>query len=190
MNHKRAASSLPRYSQFLDVREPPWRRRACGVVALMTVIDGYQPLPARSAAARASVLIRTGVQIGAYDPEHGWRHAGLVRLARARGFRARRFDWTEYSPAQAMRLLGELLKTGPIIASLYRNLLPGTPGHLVVVTHMNARTVRYHDPDSKSRERVKRTASLARFRNGWKQRGIVVRPVRRALRTRAQLDTL
>lgn len=181
---------VPSYSQHLNVRDTSWRHRACGVVALATVMDAYRSLPTRSAGKRLSSLIHTGVRIGAYDPQHGWRHAGLVRLARMRGFRARRFDWTDQSPARTMRLLGEQLATGPVIVSIHRNLSPEMPGHLVVITNMTTQIVRYHDPDSVTRAGVTRTVSLARFRKGWKQRGIVVRPRPASLRLKKRLGTL
>lgn len=182
-----APGAIPRYSQHLDVHDPSWRRRACGIIALMMVMDSYKsrpteasceegPRPARGVATRAASLIRMGVRIGAYDPMHGWRHAGLVRLARRSGFKSRRFDFANRSGAVAFAALRDELRGGPVIVSIHGNLMAGASGHLVVVTGIRSGAVRYHDPDSKSRRRIERTASLARFRNGWRRRGIAVRP--------------
>lgn len=176
MSYRTTPIVLPRYSQFLDVREPSWRRSACGIVALQMVLDAYREPPARSAPARIGALIRAGTKMGAYDSRHGWRHAGLVRLARSRGFRARRFDWAHFTPARSVRLLQQEVSAGPVVASVHRNLVPGESGHLVVVLRVNARTVLYYDPDVRTRKQIARRVSLNRFRKGWKRRGIVVRP--------------
>lgn len=167
-------SSVPAYSQYLDVKNRAWRRRSCGIVALKMLMDHYKP---RHAARRTLPrLIARGQHAGAYIRNVGWSHRGLAHLAGRYGFRGKNYDWWKRSPRLALKALNIHLKKGPVLASIYRNLRPNAHGHLVVVTEVKRGVVRYHDPDSPTRHGIMRRAPLNKFLAGWKRRIIVVRP--------------
>ena len=166
--------NVPAYSQYLDVKNRAWKRRSCGIVALKMVMDHYEP---RRAAVRSLPrLTKRGVQMHAYVKNVGWSHRGLAQVAAHYGFRGRNYDWRNETAARAFARLHKHLKSGPVLASIYKNLKSNAHGHLVVVTGFRNGAVHYHDPASHTRRSIARRASLARFLKGWKRRIIVVRP--------------
>lgn len=162
---------VPKYSQFLDVKNKHWRNKSCGIVALKSVLEYW-----KGGSIDVNALMRRGVKHGAYLRGVGWKHAGLVLLAKQCGFRAKNFDWAKFPDRKAWKELEAKLGRGPVIASIYKNLKPKTSGHLVVITGIDRRFVHYNDPDSKTRKGIKRRASKNVFLRGWKKRIIVVLP--------------
>lgn len=166
--------TVPCYSQFLDIKNKSWRSTACGVVALKMVLDYFLRKNKRRAPA-ADRLMAAGITSGAYGgADMGWRHRGLAQMAAPLGLAGKNFDWWPKSPAEAYRLLVARLKTGPVIASIYKNFKPGSSGHLVVITGINNDIIFYNDPIAKNRQTIKRKISVEKFLAGWKRRIIVV----------------
>jgi hypothetical protein len=165
--------TLPRYSQYLDVADPTWQPRACGIVALKTVFDywsGIHDTPTMNA------LIQEGLALNGFIPGIGWKHQALVDIAHAHGYAAKRYDWSKDDPVEAWERLCAKIKNGPAIASIHMNLCPTSPdGHLVVVHTINA-IVHYHDPARKDRNQISQETSTANFVNGWKRRVILIYP--------------
>jgi len=174
-NASKKHTAIPRYSQFLDVQQKNWRRRSCGVVALKMLID-YWANGNLTTRPTISELIKNGRRVSAFDSTTGWKHGGLVRLARRYTFQAKNFDWADESSVRAFKKLKVLVQKFPVIASVYRNLKPKSTGHLVVITKTTPSHVEYHDPDSRSRSQIKRRASKKTFLAGWKHRIIVIQP--------------
>ncbi len=159
---------VQKYSQFLDIKSRKWREKSCGIIALKSVLEYWGEF------VRAYKLIREGLKIKAYIPGIGWKHAGLASLATRHGFKAKNFDWFKKNDVFAWKNLTKKLKGGPIIVSIYKNLKPGTSGHLVVVTSIKNGFVHYNDPASRARRGVLKKASEKKFRRGWKKRIIVI----------------
>lgn len=166
--------NIPAYSQHWDVKSRAWKRRACGIVALKMVMDHYEPQ--RAASRSFTRLIKKGTRMRAYIRNVGWSHRGLARIAVSYGFQGRNYDWWSETAARAFIHLRKHLRSGPVLASIYKNLKPNAHGHLVVLTGFQRSTVYYHDPDSYTRRRIPRETSLKTFLKGWKRRIVVVRP--------------
>lgn len=162
---------IPRYSQFLDVRAPEWRSRACGIVATKMLIDALTP--ARGKKIATDALIARGIAKGAYINGIGWSHKGLASLARSCGFFSKNHDWFSLSPADALKKL-ESIGT-PLLASVHKFFNPKNGGHIIVVTKIQGNTVFYLEPASRTRNTIARTTSLARFLKGWKRRVITIK---------------
>jgi hypothetical protein len=158
------------YSQFLDVQSPEWRDRACGIVALGSMMAHWDVADAPS----LDDLITIGVQNGAYLPGVGWKHQGIVELATRYGLAGKCFDWFAEDPWVAFLKFIELLGDGPVIASIHRDFDVKNGGHLVIVEDANG-VVRYHDSAARERTDIERTASVGTFLVGWKRRAIAIR---------------
>ena len=158
------------YSQFLDVQSPEWRGRACGVVALRSMMAHWDVAGAPS----PDDLIAIGVRSGAYLPGIGWKHQGIVALAVRYGLMGKCFDWFTEDPWVAFLKLIELLSDGPVIVSVHRDFDVRNGGHLVIVEDANG-IVRYHDSAARERTDIERTASVGMFLGGWKRRAIAIR---------------
>lgn len=169
---------IPFYSQHLDVSPKKWKNRSCGIVALKMVMDFWGMQRTRYRPIGFTDLIKKGVKNNAYIPKIGWRHKGLVRIAKQYGFSANNHDDAALSDGIAFRHLREHLFYGPVIASIHRNLNPKSHGHLVVISKIEKNDVYYSDPDSYTRRAVPRKAPKKKFIRGWKKRIITVRPRR------------
>src|SRR5678815_5250316 len=120
--------------------DPEWRRFGCGIASLKMVLDYWHLRDPANPTDEAEHLYASGLAAGAFNPEFGWLHAGLVGLATARGYLAYNLDFgpKSRSPLRGDQALAELtadLAAGPVIASAYRGFDPAQGGgHLVVVT--------------------------------------------------------
>ncbi len=163
------AFEIPLYSQFLDVSLKDWRDRSCGIVALKMLMEFLG-----AETPNADTLIKEGIEAGAYIPNVGWKHQGLVDLAVQHGLRGERFDWSGRTPGEALRNLKKLLASGPVLCSIHRDFDPERGGHLIVVTGMENRSVSYADPAAERRDEISASVPVQMFMDGWKCRGIVI----------------
>lgn len=161
---------IPRYSQHLDIREPEWQPKSCGVVAVGMVLAywGNRSKPQR--------LLREALFLGAYVPGIGWAHRGLAELAEQQGFYGKNFDWFSEPPVRAFEKLIRHVNRYPVIASIHKQFKVENGGHLIVVTGIHDGFVFYHEPDSTGREEIERSTPIETFIYGWKRRIIVVKP--------------
>ena len=163
-------TSIPRFSQHLDIREVAWQSKACGVVvaAMLLTHLGKKTTPEK--------LLREALLAGAYLPGTGWIHRPLARLAESRGLYGKNYDWFTEPNAIAFKRLVRLVMRHPVIVSVHKGFHPKSGGHLVLVTAVTGNTVSYLEPDSRQRSRVARTVPTSVFIHGWKRRVIVMRP--------------
>ena len=170
---------VPSYSQYLDVPQPKWRGRSCGVVALKMVLDYWRKKTVEDSPT-ITTLIRLGTSGNAYIKGVGWKHLGLVKMARRYRFRSKNYDWANEHHAVASKKLLLILRKQPIIASIYRNTKTKKGGHLVVLTGIRESDgkICMIDPAEKTRKREIRSVSLNAFTRSWKQRVIIVSPIR------------
>ena len=164
---------VPLYSQFLDVPSRPWKRRACGAVALRSMLMYW------NISISASQLIREGQHLNAFVPGIGWTHKGLAQLAKRHGLYGKNFDWAKKTPNDAFHSLMTHLRKYPVIASIHHDFKTKNTGHLIVLTGYNTSTIFYNEPASKTRKNITQHISLSRFLYGWKRRIIVVKQNKR-----------
>jgi ABC-type bacteriocin/lantibiotic exporter with double-glycine peptidase domain len=162
---------VPFYSQFKDITSVKWQKVGCGVASLAMVIDYYTPT-----IVSVNKLLSEAVASGAYQNNAGWTHQGLVSLSKKYGLDGKAYDLSKLSSANAFSQFSNLLKNGPIIVSVhYKFDVKSTIPHLVVIDGIRDDVVYYNDPAAKSGEK---TISVDDFKNGWKKRFIVIRPVK------------
>jgi hypothetical protein len=175
------AHEVPFMSQQ-SLREVEWRRYGCGIAALGMVFDYWHRRHADNHTEGVDDLYARGLAAGAFDPEIGWWHAGLVGLATSRGYESfnRDFGPRSRDPRRAEDALADLgreLRVGPVIASVYHDFDPARGGgHLVVVTGVAGDAVRLNDPLPARESDGRRTVPVPEFLRAFKHRFIVVRP--------------
>ena len=159
-----------------------WRRFGCGIASLKMVFDFWHGRDPGNATDGADALYTSGLAAGAFDPEIGWWHAGLVGLATARGYEAYNRDFgprsrTPRTAEESLRELDRELAAGPVIASVYHDFDPNRGGgHLVVVTGVTGEAVALNDPLPARESEGRRVLPVATFLPAFKHRFIVVRP--------------
>ena len=159
---------IPAYSQFLDVEDKKWKSRACGIVALKIVLEYW------GVKEKADDLIKLGLKQDAYIPGIGWKHGGLVSIAKEFGLRGENLDWFKDLPEEAFEKLLSKLEKYPVLASIYKNFKLGGSGHLIVLTGYENGWIFFNDPDSKTRKGIQNKVVVEKFLNGWKRRIVVI----------------
>lgn len=166
-----SVANVPFYSQFKDIQSLSWQKVGCGVASLAMVIDFYKP-----EAVSVNTLLGQAVSSGAYDQNAGWTHKGLVLLAKKYGLGGNAYDLSGSGTQAAFTQFKSYLKDGPVIVSVHYKFDPkSTIPHLVVIDGVYKDVIYYNDPASKAGEKQ---ISTADFLKGWKQRFIVIRPVK------------
>lgn len=159
------------YSQHKDIHNPEKKNKGCGIAALAMLFSCFSPEEKYD----LDALFDEGVHHDAYLKDVGWKHQGLVDIAHRHGFYGERFDWSLETQENAFNNLQHLLRTSPVIVSVYKNFKPEEKGgHLVVVSEMSADEIVILDPDANTHQEGLRKISKNDFLHGWKRRGIVI----------------
>lgn len=157
--------STPFFSQFNDVEDKWWGKRACGIASLAMVIDAHNP----GALTSPNPLLREGISLHGYTP-NGWLHSTLVSLGRMHGLRGNAVDLSKETKKEAIASLKLALETGPALASVHYKLEPHNPiPHLIVVHAVGTSTVTISDPANEHGDEV---VPLLKFEKAWKNRYI------------------
>ena len=126
---------VPYYSQKIDVKDPEWKNRACGIVCLKMVLDFYG-----KDTLTPDELIKVGVEIGSYGPS-GWIHDGLIDVAEKFGLQMRRKEFRSDDIKIQKKLLSDgineismSLEDGrPVLVSVVKNFKEVDKFHIVVL---------------------------------------------------------
>lgn len=162
--------SLSSLSQYLDVSDPTWQNRACGIVALKIALAalGYQTHD-------VDRMIQTGLEQNAYLPGIGWKHAELAKLSENYRAKGANYDWAALNPEEAWTKLTTYLGQTPVLASIHSHFDPASKdGHLIVLAGEKDGQIIYADPAIKNRDQIITSIDQAKFLAGWKRRVIVV----------------
>ena len=165
--------SVPFYSQFNDITSPVWQKVGCGIASLTMIVDYYVPN-----AVSVNTLLARGIASGAYLKNAGWIHKGLVDLSKKYKLDGKTYDLSRLDSKKAFATFSDYLKDGPVIVSVHYKFEPTNPiPHLVVITGIKDGVVYYNDPAAKTGGKQ---ISTADFLKAWKQRFIVIRPIKTA----------
>lgn len=172
--------NIPHYSQYLDVTDSMWQPRACGVACLKMLLEakGEQ-------APTLDEMIAQGCAIGAHG-EYGWKHDGLVALAKQYGAKLSRNEWRqsetktpdELNEEGIQFLLGELRAHRPAIVSAIKKFQEDDKFHMVVLTGFEEKDsvttgFYYHDSDTTKRgEGENLFVPINIFRAKWRRMAI------------------
>ncbi|MDO8669686.1 MAG: C39 family peptidase [Candidatus Buchananbacteria bacterium] len=160
---------VPFYSQFSDISSVKWQKLGCGIASLAMLIDFYKPKIVPS----VDALLREGINAGAFINGAGWSHQGLVLLASKYGLKGESYDLSRADADAAFAKFKEILKEGPVIASVHYKFEPQNPiPHLVVINGIDNDMIYFNDPASASGGK---NISVQDFIKAWKKRFIAVR---------------
>ncbi|HVY35802.1 MAG TPA: C39 family peptidase [Candidatus Paceibacterota bacterium] len=161
--------NVPLYSQIRDISSVVWQQKGCGVTDVAMIVDFYKPNNTT-----VQKVLEEAIAAGAYQKGVGWKHDGLAALAAKHGLVGTTLDLSMLKTNDAFHHFEDVVKEGPVIASIHRGFDPKSPyGHLIVITGVDDMLVYYNDPGK--RDGI-RSVSIADFKNGWKKRLIVIRP--------------
>lgn len=164
-------ADVPFYSQFADISSVTWKKQGCGVASVAMVVDYYSTEPVS-----VNKMLTQAIASGAYLKSAGWTHKGLVQLAQKYGLDGKSYDLTSSSSKVAFAAFKAQLLTGPVIASVHYKFDPkSTIPHLVVIDGIDKDFVYYNDPAA---DGGKKKISTAVFLKAWKQKFIVIRPLK------------
>lgn len=166
-------------SQHLDLKSKSWQQAGCGVVSLLILMRYLeaQRKNLKRSLPLAGKLYQVGLNRRAYIKGVGWRHSGLVGLAKIYGFKnTKRYDLAKEPFDQALTKLKAELKKGPVLVSVFSKYEPGRGGHLVVLLSLSETMAEVLDPDTKVRSTVYRKLPAQKFIAACKGRFIAVRP--------------
>lgn len=156
------------YSQFADIQSTEWKKKSCGIASLAMLINFYKPN-----AVTPQKLLTQGINSGAYISDAGWSHQGLANLASKYGLVGKTYDLSKLDSKTAFNQFKDIVKGGPVIASIHYKFEPTNPiPHLVVITDIEGNTVFYNDPATTEGDKQ---ISTDQFIKSWKKRFIIVR---------------
>lgn len=162
------------YSQYDQEIPEEWKKRSCGIVALRMALSLRKEASVQSSWG----LVQEGLSGGAYKDGVGWKHDGLVQLAKKHGAHAFRREFRSW-----------FLKTFYFFAeqhlrmSLQRGIVPivsltvpdKNDTHLVPLIGYDNTGFIYHEPAAHTPEEGRaKHISFADFKKRWRKLAIFV----------------
>ncbi len=160
--------NVPYYSQFVDLQDPFWMLRACGMTSLVMVAE-FEGITNLS----ILTLCQEAKERGGYDMVNGWIHDYLVMKAQELGLHACRKEGI----VGVEELIAHLIAGHPVIVSVEKRVLEQKRFHLLVLTGYDTATNSffYHEPESTDKERgTHRRVDVATFLEYFRGKAIFV----------------
>ncbi len=173
---------VPYYSQKIDVSDPHWKERACGILSLKMLLDF---LGVKTSSPDES--IQQGEIASAYG-EWGWTHAGLVSVASSYGVAMKRKEFRSQDSVEAEKLLKEginelvlsIEKGKPVLISAIKKWVEIKKFHMMVLVgfEMDEGVLKgfyCHDPDAYTPHEGKdQFVLIETFKKHWRRMAIFV----------------
>lgn len=165
------------FSQYDSEIPEEWKKRSCGIVALRMALSREGK---NNDIQSSWGLVQEGVSIGAYKEGVGWKHAGLVDLAKRHGAHAFRREFRSWF-LKTFYFLAER----HLLMSLQRGIVPivsltvpdKNDTHLVPLIGYDDKGLIYHEPAAHTPEEGSaRHISYADFKKRWRKLAIFVDP--------------
>ena len=165
---------IPYYSQYRDVEDKNWQKKACGLMCLKMVLDFYGAETPTS-----DDFLKMALEKKAFG-ENGWIHDELLEIAFDFGVEADRkeFENKEIGVEFALNFLGQ---EQPIIVSVAKKFKYPGKFHQVVLTGFEmddkeAKGFYYNDPDYQGESEGKNLfVSIDIFKKNWRKMAIFTR---------------
>jgi len=166
--------TVPFYSQYVDISDPYWIIRSCGITCVKMALDYFG---AKTPA--LGDLIKEAVEMGAYG-DSGWYHDGLVAVAEKYGAEAYRKEDMD-NKSGYLELRNAIAEGGVAIVSVVQRLLGRKKYHQVLLIgyredENGLRGFYYHDPASSDHEQGRGLyVSLDVFKVYWRNKAIFLK---------------
>jgi ABC-type bacteriocin/lantibiotic exporter with double-glycine peptidase domain len=161
---------VPYYSQYRDVKDEDWQRRACGLVCLKMVLDFH-----KIETPETSDFLKVALENGSFGPS-GWIHDRLLEIAENLGLRAYRKEKMEGETE-----LKDFLDEGnPVIVSIKaQRFLPEFEGkfHQIVLIGYDENGYFYNDSDYQDEEGKGLFVSFDKFSEYWRKMAIFMHKI-------------
>lgn len=142
---------IPFYSQHDESIPEKWRKSGCGCTALKMALEYLVGEETPS----VSELIMEGASSGAYIDGIGWRHDGLVALAKTYGTNSYREEFKNDKNLGVESLKEKLEKGHTPIVSIARDHNDSSTFHLVPLTGFDDNGFYYNDSSYDTKEEGK-----------------------------------
>jgi hypothetical protein len=161
--------TVPFYSQYIDIADPHWIIRSCGITCVKMALDYFG---AKTPA--LDDLIKEAVAMGAYG-DSGWYHDGLIAVAE-------KYGKEDMDNKDGVLELFNALENGSlVIVSVVQRLLGRKKYHQVLLvgyreSEHGLQGFYYHDPASTDREQGKGLyVNLDVFKVYWRNKAIFLK---------------
>lgn len=166
---------VPYYSQFIDIADPFWMLRACGITSLKMIAEFHG-----KQSTDLLTLCNEAKERGGYDMTNGWVHDYLVTKAQELGLKSYRKE----GMTNIDEVIASLEAGNPVIVSVEKRVLEQTRFHMVVLVGHEPKTIDngqvvsdgiffYHEPESTDKEKGKyRICSYDMFMEYWRGKAI------------------
>ncbi len=139
--------NIPYYSQYRDIKDKYWQKRACGLVCLKMILDFHQKsrCPTPTFLVDLDEFLEIALKKEAFG-ESGWIHEKLLALAESFGMQAYRKEKMQNED----ELKDFLDKGNPVIVSIKaKRFSPKFENkfHQIVLTGYDESGFYYNDPD-------------------------------------------
>jgi hypothetical protein len=166
--------TVPFYSQYLDIKDPHWIIRSCGITCIKMALDYFG-----AKTPDLDTMIKKAVAMGAYG-DSGWYHDGLIAMANDYGVAAsRKEDMDKVSGVSELR--NAIAEGGVVVVSVVQRLLGRKKYHQVLLIGyreegQGLKGFYYHDPASTDREQGKgQYVELGIFKVYWRRKAIFLK---------------
>ncbi len=166
---------VPYYSQYLDIVEPFWMPRACGMCCFKMILDFH-----KKETPSLIKMCEEGKENGGYG-KSGWIHDYFVKKGKEYGLSVEREEKMD-EDGGIQKIKNALDKGEPVIVSIAKRSLGRSYFHMIVLTGYEedlgfVRGFYYHEPESLSREEGEhRFVELKDFMYDWRRMAIFFRP--------------
>ena len=169
-------------TNFTSQKDPElpsdWHHRACGVASLKMLMDYWQSQNTQNQSAATNDLLLQGLELNAYQENIGWKHVGLVNLAKKFGYKGYNQDLAMITDSRAWDELLQDLQKYPLIVSVHSNFdKENKDGHLLVLAGIDNKEIYIYDPVELSKESGLKKISIEKFQNAWKKRYLAIFPL-------------
>ena len=167
--NKKILIELSVYDQWKDTGNDNWVGKSCSICSLKTMLVFKD---SKNSELKITKLIQEGLDADGYAEGIGWKHQGLVDIARNHGIELKfqKQFFTGEGKTGGLDFINKiLLKRQPVMASIMNRNKDG--GHMVVVhgfQDKGADNVEYYILDYDSRGRNRYALSKQEFLDSWR----------------------
>lgn len=164
---------IPVVDQLKDTSDDYWKDKTCGICSLKMLLSFCD---IKNKDIFVMDLVGQGLELNAYLEGVGWKHSGLVEIARRYGVNMdfqKIFPKTSDERKKVLNLIDSNLNNGkPVIVSVFWGFNPENGGHLVVVNGFKKKGRKIagyniQDPDHRFRGNTY-FISREEFISGWR----------------------